>query len=93
MPLGDGDEQLGLQPAGAGLPRPDGHGRADRPAWVYNAVVLEFDVPSYRTDRSGRKSPPPVSCSLDTVNEAIRKEAAKHTIDRITTFTAGCYAA
>ena len=26
---------------------------------VHHAVVLEFDVPSYRTDRSRRKSPPP----------------------------------
>ena len=26
---------------------------------VHHAVVLEFDVPSFRTDRSGRKAPPP----------------------------------
>ncbi len=25
---------------------------------VHHAVVIEFDVPSYRTDRSRRKSPP-----------------------------------
>ena len=28
---------------------------------VHHAVVLEFDVPSYRTDRSRRKSPPPAT--------------------------------
>ena len=30
-PLGDGDQQPGLQPVGADLPRPDGDGRGDRP--------------------------------------------------------------
>ena len=28
---------------------------------VHHAVVLEFDVPSYRTDRSRRTSPPPAT--------------------------------
>ena len=28
---------------------------------VHHAVVLEFDVPSFRTDRSRRKSPPPAT--------------------------------
>ena len=30
-PFGDGDEQPGVQPVGPDLPRPDGHGRGDRP--------------------------------------------------------------
>ena len=87
------------------FPRPDGHGRGDRPLgtvteitlpraklpkrWktgcaqvqlttlyrslslVHHAVVIEFDVPSYRTDRSRPKSPlapaPPRPCSRSAV--------------------------
>ena len=30
-PLGDGDQQPGVQPVGPDLPRPDGHRRGDRP--------------------------------------------------------------
>ena len=48
---------------------------------VHHAVVLEFDVPSYRTGRSGRKSPPPVSRSLD-YRERGNTEGSRETHDR-----------
>ena len=37
----------------------DDLGYVQQSSLVHHAVVLEFDVPSFRTDRSGRKAPPP----------------------------------
>ena len=45
---------------------------------VHHAVVLEFDVPSYRTDPSRRKSPPPRLGVCAQGNQAGTAKSGKH---------------
>ena len=56
-PLGDGDQQSGLQPWDR-IFRDQMATAAAIDRLVHHAVVLEFDVPSFRTDPSRPTSPP-----------------------------------
>ena len=71
-PLGDGDEQPGLQSVGPDLPRPDGHGRGDRPLGpprrgdrVRRAELPNGPVPPEigDADLRGRSTPRAAACS------------------------------